>query len=161
MTDSPTERIYVLLFRLLMGWTFLYAASHQAFDPDWTVVGFLSHTKTFHDAFAVFTTPAMAPITTFLVKYGHLLIGLSLVTGLMVRVSASFGILLMITYWLAHMDFPYIENKNNFLLDYHVVYSLVLGYLIAMRAGHVWGLDGWVEKLSIVAEHPRLRPLFA
>jgi thiosulfate dehydrogenase [quinone] large subunit len=79
----------------------------------------------------------------------------------MVRVSASFGILLMITYWLAHMDFPYIENKNNFLLDYHIVYSLVLGYLIAMRAGHVWGLDGWVEKLSIVAEHPRLRPLFA
>jgi thiosulfate dehydrogenase [quinone] large subunit len=103
----------------------------------------------------------MAPITTFLVEYGHLLIGLSLVSGLMVRVSASFGILLMDIYWMAHMDFPYIENKNNLLLDFHLVYAGVLGYLIAKRAGHVCGLDGMAERLRVIADHPRLRPLFA
>jgi thiosulfate dehydrogenase (quinone) large subunit len=81
-------------------------------------VGFLSHTKTFHDVFVIFTTPTMAPITTFLVEYGHLLIGLSLLTGLMVRVSASFGVLLMCIYWFAHMDWPFIENTNNFIVDY-------------------------------------------
>jgi len=79
----------------------------------------------------------------------------------MVRVSASFGILLMLMYWMAHMDFPYIENKNNFLLDYHIVYSGVLGYLIAKRAGHVWGLDAVAEKLPLIVQHPKLRPLFA
>ena len=161
MTESTAERAYLVFFRLAMGWTFLYAASHQVFVPDWSVVGFLSHTKTFHDLFAAFTTPAMAPITTFLVEYGHLLIGLSLVSGLMVRVSASFGILLMIVYWMAHMDFPFIENKNNLLLDFHIVYAGVLGYLIAKRAGHVWGLDAWVEKRPLLARHPTLRPLFA
>ncbi len=159
MTDSKFERAQIVFFRLAMGWTFLYAASHQVFDPNWTVVGFLSRTKTFHDVFAVFTTPTMAPITTFMVEYGHLLIGLSLVFGLMVRVSASFGILLMIIYWMAHMDFPFIENKNNFILDYHIVYAGVLVYLIAKRAGHVWGLDGWAERLSFVEQHPSLRPL--
>ena len=66
----------ILYFRLVMAWTFLYAASHQVFVPGWTIVGFLNHTKTFHDLFAIFTTPTMAPITTFLVEYGHLLIGL-------------------------------------------------------------------------------------
>src|SRR5215471_9565730 len=132
--ESRAEQNLIVYFRLAMAWTFLYAASHQVFDPSWTVVGFLSHTKTFHDLFAVFTTPTMAPITTFLVEYGHLLIGLSLVSGLMVRVSASFGILLMLTYWMAHMDFPYIENRNNFLVDYHIVYAGVLGFLIAKRA---------------------------
>jgi len=161
MTDSTTERAYILFFRLAMGWTFLYAASHQVFVPDFSVVGFLGHTKTFHDVFTVFTTPTVAPIVTFLVSYGHLLIGLSLVFGLMVRVSASFGILLVLMYWMAHMDFPFIENKNNFLLDYHIVYAGVLGYLIVKRAGHVFGLDGWVEKLPLMTEHPRLRPLFA
>ena len=161
MSESTVERAYILFFRLAMGWTFLYAASHQVFVPEFNVVGFLNRTKTFHDLFAVFTTPTMAPITTFLVGYGHLLIGLSLVSGLMVRVSASFGILLMLTYWLAHMDFPFIENKNNFLLDYHIVYAGVLGYLIVKRAGHVFGLDGLVEKLSFVEQHPKLRPLFA
>ena len=161
MTESTSDRAYIVFFRLTMAWTFLYAASHQVFDPSFSVVGFLSHTKTFHDLFAVFTTPALAPVVTFLVGYGHLLIGLSLAFGLMVRVSASFGILMLLMYWMAHMDFPYIENKNNFLVDYHIVYAGVLGYLIAKRAGHVWGLDAWVEKLPVLTRHPVLRPLFA
>ena len=161
MTESKAEQGLILYFRFTMAWTFLYAASHQVFVPSFSVVGFLSHTKTFHDVFAVFTTPTMAPITTFLVEYGHLLIGLSLLTGLMVRVSASFGVLLMGIYWFAHMDWPFIENKNNLIVDYHVVYAGVLVYLIVKKAGHVWGLDGWVENLELVRQHPKLKPLFA
>ena len=99
--STPVERALIVYFRLTMAWTFLYAASHQVFVPSFSVVGFLSHTKTWHNVFVVFTTPTMAPITTFLVEYGHLLIGLSLLTGLMVRVSASFGVLLMLIYWFA------------------------------------------------------------
>jgi len=159
--SSTFDRSIALYFRLAMAWTFLYAASHEVFDPHFSVVGFLSHTKTFHDAYAVFTTPSVAPIMTFFVSYGHLLIGLSLAVGLMVRVSAAFGIVLMLTYWTAHMDFPYIENANNFLLDYHLVYAGVLVYLIAKRAGHVFGLDALAERLTFVHDHPALRPLVA
>jgi thiosulfate dehydrogenase (quinone) large subunit len=161
MLNSPMEKALILYFRFVMAWTFLYAASHQVFVPGWTVVGFLNHTKTFHDVFVLFTTPTMAPITTFLVEYGHLLIGLSLLAGLMVRVSASFGVLLMIIYWFAHMDWPFIENKNNFIVDYHLVYAGVLVYLIVKRAGHVFGLDGWAENLALFKQHPRLKPLVA
>ena len=161
MPTSPLERALVVYFRLTMAWTFLYASSHQVFDPTFTVVGFLSHTKTFHDLFAIFTTPTMAPITTILVEYGHLLIGLSLLFGLMVRVSASFGVLLMLTYWMAHMDWPFIENTNNFIIDYHLVYAGVLVLLIVKQAGHVWGLDALAEKLTFYNEHPRLRAIFA
>lgn len=161
MTDSATEKGLVFVLRMLMAWTFLYAASHQVFVPGWSVAGFLKSTKTFHDIFAVFTTPAVAPIVTYLVEYGHLLIGLSLLVGLMVRVSASFGILLMLVYWMAHMDFPYIENKNNLLVDHHIVYATVLFYLIVKRAGRVWGLDAIAAKLAILEKHPGLRPLFA
>jgi len=158
---SVTEKFIILYFRLTMAWTFLYAASHQVFVPSFSVVGFLQHTKTWHDVFAVFTTPAMAPITTFLVEYGHLLIGLSLLFGLMVRVSAAFGVLLMIVYWFAHMDWPFIENTNNFVVDYHLVYAGVLVYLIVKRAGHVFGLDAIAENLQFVKEHPALKPLVA
>ena len=69
MPTSASERAIVLYFRLTMAWTFLYASSHQVFDPTFTVVGFLDHTKTFHDLFATFTTPVMAPITTILVEH--------------------------------------------------------------------------------------------
>ena len=161
MPNTSIEKGIVLYFRFLMAWTFLYAASHQVFVPSFSVVGFLSHTKTFHDVFVVFTTPAMAPVTTFLVEYGHLLIGLSLLTGFMVRISAAFGVLLMGVYWMAHLDWPFVENTNNLIFDYHAVYAGVLVYLIVKRAGHVFGLDGWAENLQIVREHPGLRPLIA
>lgn len=161
VTVSPIEKSLILYFRLTMAWTFLYAASHQVFVPSFSVVGFLNHTKTFHDVFVVFTTPTMAPITTVLVEYGHLLIGLSLLTGLMVRISASFGVALMIIYWFAHMDWPFIENTNNFVVDYHLVYAGVLVYLVVKHAGHVWGLDGWVENFDFIKRHPNLKPLVA
>jgi thiosulfate dehydrogenase [quinone] large subunit len=161
MADSSTEKGLILFFRLVMAWIFLYAASHQVFVSGWSVAGFLDHTKTFHDFFAHFASPTIAPITTFLVEYGHLLIGLSLLTGIMVRVSASFGIVLMVLYWMAHMNWPYISDTNNFIVDEHVVYAGVLVYLIVKHAGHVWGLDPWVERLRLVKEHPGLRPLFA
>lgn len=143
---SRNERIVLFLMRIAMAWTFLYAASHQVFEPGWSATGFLEHTKTFHGFFAIFTTPTMAPITAFLVEYGHLLIGLSLLVGLLTRVSSFFAILLMVLYWMAHMDFPYISNTNNFLVDYHLVYALVLWLIIVRHAGHVWGLDGWLAR---------------
>jgi thiosulfate dehydrogenase [quinone] large subunit len=78
-----------------------------------------------------------------------------------VRVSAAFGILLMVIYWFAHMDWPFIEDTNNFIVDYHLVYGGVLAYLIVKRAGHVFGLDALVEKMQFVKEHPALKPLVA
>src|SRR5262249_19547942 len=153
-TDATAERGLILFFRLAMAWTFLYAASHQVFNPKFSVAGFLGQTKTFHDVYAIFTAPSIDPVLTFLVSYGHLLIGLSLALGLMVRVSASFGIALVLMYWTAHMDFPFIENHNNFLLDYHIVYAGVLVFLIVKHAGHVWGLDGVIERMPWFKEYP-------
>ncbi len=160
MNEARIEKGLTLFFRLAMAWTFLYAGLRQVFFSDFSVVPFLTQTKTFHDVFAVFATAQWAPIISFLVKWGHLLIGLSLLTGLLVRVSGVFGMLLLGMYYFAHMDFPYIESKVNFLLDYHIVYIGVMAYLIVRQAGHIWGLDGWLERQRVFEAHPGLRPLF-
>ena len=157
-TQSTGERLFIVFLRLTIGWTFLYAGIHHFGDPKF-VVGFLSNIKTFHDVYAPLTNPAILPVLTFLVEYGHLLIGLSLVSGLLVRISSPFAIMLMLLYWTAHMDFPYIENVTNYLIDYHIVFAGCLGYLIAKRAGHVWGLDGLVEQWRWVDQYPALKPL--
>jgi len=150
MGQTAFDKTVLLLFRLLMGWTFLYAAIHHFGDGTF-VEGFLSHTKTLHDVYVPLTAPAILPLLTFLVEYGHLLIGLSLISGLLVRVSVPFAIMMMVLYWSAHMDYPFIENHNNYLVDYHIVYALVLLVLMVKNAGHVWGLDGWLSK-HVVAE---------
>ena len=146
MPNTNAERTIIFLMRITMGWVFLYAASHQVLVPGWSAAGFLEHTKTFHGFFSLFTGPVVAPVVSVLVEYGHLLIGLSLIFGLMVRVSSFFGILLMLLYWMAHMDFPYIGDPNNFLVDEHIISALVLALLIVKHAGHVWGLDSWGGK---------------
>lgn len=158
MTETKLDRGILFVLRVLVGWTFLYAGSWQILQH-YSAGGFLGHVKTFHDFFAFFATPSLLPYTDFLMKWGHLLIGLSLVSGLMVRVSGPFGILLMVTYHFAHMDWPFIENHLSLFVDFHLVYATVIVYLIAHRAGHVWGLDGLLERLPAVQNNGALKPL--
>ena len=146
MNGIVMDKKVVLAFRLMMGWTFLYAGVWQVLSPDFTVAAFLAHTKTFHDVYAPLTVPAIAPIVTFLVKWGHLLIGLSLVSGLLVRVSGVFGIALLLTYWTAHMAFPYIDSHVNLFIDFHIVFAALTAWLVAVNAGRVYGLDGWLAQ---------------
>ncbi|MFC2969688.1 hypothetical protein [Acidimangrovimonas pyrenivorans] len=142
--NTAPDRALIVLLRLAMAWVFLYAASHQVLVPGWSATGFLAHTKTFHALFILFTGPGIGAVVSFLVEYGHLLIGLSLLAGLFVRASSIAAIGLMILYWMAHMDFPFISNHNNFLIDEHIVYALVLALLYIRSAGHILGLDGWM-----------------
>jgi thiosulfate dehydrogenase [quinone] large subunit len=159
--NSSVTRKFAFAFRLLMAWTFLYAASHQVFNPKFSAAAFLQSTKTFHDVYAVFTAPAIDPFLTFLVGYGHLLIGLSLLVGLFVRVSSIAGVALLLVYWTAHMEWPYIENHNNLIVDYHIVYATVCMFLFASRAGHVLGLDGYIANWKAVQSNPFLHALVA
>lgn len=154
------ERMLICAVRVCIGWMFLWAAIHH-FGSDAYVAGFLSHTKTFQPIYGPLAKSPLTPMVGMLVEYGHLLIGLSLVFGLGVRASAPFGMLLMLLYWTAHMDFPYIDNANNLLVDYHVTYVFGLGLLMVRHAGHAYGLDGLVAKWRVVSENPAARWLTA
>src|SRR6202166_3078121 len=96
-SDIRTEEAFIVFFRLTMGWIFLWAGIHH-FGDDKFVLGFLSHVKTFHDVYAPFTNPTVVPALTFFVEYGHLLIGLSLVSGPLVRVRRPFGVIVLLLY---------------------------------------------------------------
>lgn len=159
MTTASFNRSLLLFFRVAMGWTFLYAGVTQVSDAKFTVAGFLGTTKTMHSLFTWFASADVAPITNILVPWGHLLIGLALVSGLLVRLSGAFGILLMITYYFAHLDFPYVESHLNFIMDYHLVYAVAIAYVMANRGGEVFGLDGWLARQQIVERYVALKPL--
>jgi len=158
MVETNLDRGIIFVLRIMIGWTFLYAGVWQVWE-NYDAAGFLNHVVTLHDFFAVFAKPAVLPYTNFFMKWGHLLIGLSLVSGLLVRASGPFALLLMITYYCAHLEWPYVENHLNFIIDFHLVYATVIVYLIAHRAGHVCGLDGFLEDVHMVDRYPALRPL--
>jgi hypothetical protein len=41
----------------------------------------------------------------------------------------------------------------NFLIDYHIVYAFLIGYLVAANAGRVFGLDGWLAQRREASTH--------
>ena len=86
------------------------------------------------------------------------MIGLSLVSGLLVRVSSPFHYADAAVLDGAY-GFPVDRERQQLPVDYHIVYAGILGYLIAKRAGHVWGPDGLIERWHVVESYPALKPL--
>ena len=147
MTNIMVERGLIVFFRVSIGWIFLHAGFDQVMAPHFSAVPFLSHTKTFHDVLAVFTTPEVAPVVSFIVKWGQVLLGLSLISGTLIRLSTLFGMLLMLIFYFAHMDWPYNESRFYYIVGPHLIYAAILLYLLIKRAGNFYGIDGLLTKL--------------
>ena len=163
MSETPLQKAIIFLLRIFIGWVFLYAGVRQVLSPAWTAMEFLGGAKTFPGFYALFTSPAVLPVVNFLVKWGHTLIGLSLVLGIGVRISSSFAAALTILYYLPRLDFPFVGSVSNYIVEYHLVYALVLVYLGSVHAGRCFGLENWFASLPPIARlidrEPRIRAL--
>lgn len=137
----PISPKWILALRLALGWIFAYAGCAKIFADQWSAAPYLSAAKTLPGVFAWLASPGMLPITNALNAWGLALIGISLLSGLLVRWSGRAGAVLMALYYLPVLDFPYI-GKNALLVDEHVVYAIVLSLLVRADAGAYAGLDG-------------------
>ncbi|WP_026349923.1 DoxX family protein [Bordetella sp. FB-8] len=155
-SSGPTERAVIVVLRVMVGWIFLWAAIHHYGNSAY-VGAFLSATKTFHPIYGALARSPLLPVISFLVEYGHLLIGLSLITGFLVRASGPFAILIMLLYWTAHMNFPYIDNANYVIVDEHLIIAAVIVWLMVRHAGQVCGLDGLVARMAPVRRSAGMR----
>jgi thiosulfate dehydrogenase [quinone] large subunit len=94
---------------------------------------------------------------------GLLGVGAALLLGVGLRVAAVAGSLQMLLMWAAewplarHTDAGELTRSTNPLLDYHIVYVLVLIVIAAACAGNVWGLGGRWARLDVVTRNPWLR----
>jgi thiosulfate dehydrogenase [quinone] large subunit len=152
------------LTRISLGWVFLWAFLDKTFglgfatekkdawlDGGSPTFGFLEFgTKgPLKDFYASF---AGATWADWLFMIGLLGIGLGLVLGVMVRISAWSGALMMVLMWSAAL-----APETNPFLDDHIVYALVLLLLAEMGAGRWLGLGGWWERRAVVEQNLILR----
>ncbi|WP_307849010.1 DoxX family membrane protein [Micromonospora sp. U56] len=94
-----------------------------------------------------------------LFMFGLLAIGVALIAGIGLRVAAVAGAVMMVLMWFA--EFPPAQHNNageptgstNPLVDYHIIYALVLVVLAATRAGHTCGLGRWWTRLPLVQKN--------
>ncbi|MCP2306148.1 hypothetical protein [Actinokineospora globicatena] len=144
------------------GWGYATPAGKGWFDGGSPTRGFLSGLD--HGPFAgALRSWAGNPVADWLFMLGLLGVGLALLLGIGLRVAAVSGVVMMGLMWVAewplarHTDHGGLTRSTNPLLDYHVVYAVVLVLLAALAAGDVWGLGRRWSAMSFVRSNPWLR----
>lgn len=134
----------VLSLRLIMGWILFYAGVTKLLDPTWSSEYLLVETGSKSVPLA-WLWPILVEDWLWLVdplnEWGETLIGLCFILGALVRFAAAMGIIMMTLYYFAHLPLEW-----GFIVDYHVVYIIIMFGLAAIGAGRVLGLDYYLEE---------------
>lgn len=152
-TETTLQRVLLFVFRVSIGWVFLGAALRQLPSPDWSAAGFMSGSPNFSGFFELMATPPFLTIIDFVIPWAHLLIGLALILGICMKLGALGGAILMILYYIPRFEFP------GTIVEYHLIYALLIVYLAAVHAGRIWGLEGVLSKLGPLQPYVQRYPL--
>ncbi len=156
---------FVFLWAFLdktFGWHYATASGKGWIDGGSPTKGFLSGVSAgplqsfFHDI-------AGKGWTDTLFMLGLLGIGLALVSGVALRITAVAGTVLMAMMWAAewppaqHLSNGQPSMSSNPFVDYHVLYALAMILFAFTAAGATWGLGRLWNTLPLVKHHPWLR----
>jgi len=161
---SAVVRYAAAAARLSLGWIFLWAFLDKLFGlghetksaQAWInggnpTMGFLK--KGAEGPFADFYhSIAGATWTNWLFMLGLAGIGIALIAGIAIRITAGAGALMLVMMWSVVLP-----PANNPFMDDHIVYAIVLILLAGLGAGRFLGLGGMWERLSIVQRFPFLK----
>ena len=173
VVTSATGRRWLAASRLAVGFVFLWAFLDKTFGLHYSTgaavaggepavawinggtpsQGFLMYGTVgpFQDTFA-----SMASVwTDWLFMLCLLGVGLAVMLGVGLRVSAVAGSLLMVLMWAA--EWPLLQGSTNPIVDYHIVYALVLVVCATLLAGDTWGLGRRWARVPLVERHSWLR----
>ena len=166
MTNYAARVLAVV--RVAVGFVFLWAFLDKTFGfgyatpsaKAWINGG--SPTKGFLSGVAVgpfestFHAWAGAAWADWLFMVGLLAIGIALILGIGLRLAAVSGTLMMLLMWAAEWPLARFTSagepsmSTNPVVEYHIVYALVLIALALTYAGHTWGLGRLWARLPFV-----------
>lgn len=90
-------------------------------------------------------------------------VGFALVFGIGLRIAAVSGTIMMLLMWAAEWPLDRFTDageptmSTNPVLDYHLLYALVMIGLAVVVSGNVWGFGKAWARLDLVARNPWLR----
>jgi thiosulfate dehydrogenase [quinone] large subunit len=134
------QNISLFFLRIAMGFMFLYAGLTKVLDSSWSAEGYIKGAKVLPQLFHYFLAPGTLPAVNLLNEWGLVLLGVSLILGVFVRISAPLGAILMVLYYLAAFEMPKFGVSQSFFVDQHIIYIGALAVLAAFNAGKSWGL---------------------
>ncbi|GIG38022.1 DoxX family protein [Cellulomonas pakistanensis] len=162
VVTSPAARKVLAALRLSTGFIFLWAFLDKTFGLGYSTAseaawvnggapsqGFLQFAV--QGPLTGFFNGIASPVTDVLFMLGMLGVGLAVMLGIGTRVAAVAGSLIMVMMWLA--EWPLIAGSTNPVMDYHIIYALVLVLVALTAAGDTWGLGRWWKSLPVVQKN--------
>lgn len=166
---------FVAVVRIVTGLVFLWAFLDKTFGFGYATPGERawinggSPTKGFlgnldHGPFAaMFRGWAGAGWADWLFMLGLAGVGIALVLGVGLRIAAVSGTLMMLLMWAAEWPLDRFTDagaptmSTNPIIDYHILYALVMIWLAIVAAGNTWGLGRTWANLDLVKKYSWLR----
>jgi thiosulfate dehydrogenase [quinone] large subunit len=139
-------RAALVVLRVYLGVVFLIAALPklaQDFTPN--MVGFLEQvalqkSHPFYREFVQEVVLPSAPVFATLVAWGELLVGVSLMLGLVTRVSAAAALLLVVNYMFAKGNWFWTPSSND------AAFAAISFALLIGAAGRTLGIDAFLAR---------------
>jgi len=97
-----------------------------------------------------------SPASDVLFMLGMLGIGIAVMVGVGLRVSAVAGTVILVLMYLAEWPFGANAASTNPLVDYHIIYALALIIIAALSAGDTWGAGRLWKQFGFVQKMPWL-----
>jgi thiosulfate dehydrogenase (quinone) large subunit len=175
ITASPLAGRMLAVLRIAMGLVFAWAFLDKTFGWGYATPsanawinggsptkGFLGHLD--HGPFAsMFQSWAGAWWADWLFMAGLAGLGIALLFGIGLRIAAVAGTLMMLLMWAAEWPLDRVTNageptmSTNPIIDYHIIFALVLIVLAIVAAGNTWGFGRKWAALPYVRDHHWLR----
>lgn len=128
--------------RLAIGFLFLWAGYEKIeteLSGKYATTGFLKYAVS--GPFATFFNGlAGNPAVEYLLVYGELLIGVSIMFGIFTRVGGISGLLMNFLFWVSQLPV-----QHNPIVNDYVIYMFVFLAFVFMVPGRFLGLDGLLQ----------------
>ena len=165
IVTSATGRRALAVLRIATGFIFLWAFLDKTIGLGYSTAraqawinggtpsqGFLKSPAVVGPFKSFFATIA-SPTTDVLFMLGMLTVGVAVVLGIGLRISAVAGTIILIFMYLAEWTFGPNAASTNPVVDYHIIFALSLIVVAVLSAGDAWGLGRSWKRLNIVQNH--------
>ena len=147
--EFSTIKVFALaVLRIAIGWHFLFEGISKLFTPTWTSADFLLLSNWIFAGFFhwIAGNSALLGIADGVVTWTLIVIGLSLILGLLDRAASVAGMALIALFWLANppltgLDFGVPHEGNYLIVDKNLVEFFALLVLCLFPTGRYFGID--------------------
>lgn len=143
----------LVTLRMLVGWHFCYEGLAKLFDAHWTSAGYLSASQGWFKGLFIHLSASPTAMTLIdgVNAWGLTLIGLFLIVGVLNRISAVAGMVLLFLYYIAApplvgISYPMPSEGAYLIVNKVLIEMAALWVLLTFPTARQFGLDALLPR---------------